>query len=99
MDRFQDTMLLLKDYYTSMEGELTAAWKSGTYTISGLPPHTEKPPERLPDVCRVALIDLPPTEAPDPPSSQTGSTQSVVPTSSSKPVLAGGKDDDHTKRK
>ncbi len=44
----------------------------------------KKMPEKLPEVCRVALIDLPPTEPQDPPSSQSGSTQSVVPTSSSK---------------
>ena len=47
-------------------------------------PLAEKPPEKLPDLSRMALIDLPVTEPQDPPSSQVGSSQSVVPDSSSK---------------
>ncbi len=49
-----------------------------TLVVSG------KPPEKLPEMSRVAMIDLPVTEPQDPPSSQLGSTHSILHQDSSK---------------
>ena len=44
--------------------------------------HVGKPPDKLPEPGRVALIDLPATAPQDPPSNQAGSSHSVLQSSS-----------------
>ena len=74
--------MLLKDYYTGMEGTHDCICLVINYNfVLHVQFPTEKVPSKLPDPGRLPLIDLAPTAAQEVPSSAVGSTHDMEDTS------------------